>query len=138
MCDQQRLRSAYAYAQSDQSICKSLEYSMTVKLLTKHHLEFLSLRGGCTVSPESNHIKCLIVGTQVISYMPEEPFSLVTATKILNSALSRYWLSIVRFLFGYAINGQSDLLSRAQERKREEMDTILRSLSDIRTYKRQK
>ena len=63
--------------------------------------------------------------------MPEELFSLVTSIKILNSALSRYWLSIVHFLFGYAINGQSDLLSRAQERKREEMDTILRSLSDI-------
>ena len=29
--------SACAYAQSDQSLCKSLEYSMTVKLLTEHH-----------------------------------------------------------------------------------------------------
>ena len=26
---------------------------MTVKLLTKHHLEFLSLKGGCTGSSES-------------------------------------------------------------------------------------
>ena len=26
----------------------SLEYSMSVKLLTEHHLEFLSLKGGCT------------------------------------------------------------------------------------------
>ena len=42
MCDQQSLRSACAYAQSDQSLCKSLEYSMIVKLLTEHHLEFLS------------------------------------------------------------------------------------------------
>ena len=25
-----------------------LEYSMTVKLLTEHHLEVLSLKGGCT------------------------------------------------------------------------------------------
>ena len=33
-----------AYAQSDQSLCKSLEYSMTVKLLTEQHLEFLSLK----------------------------------------------------------------------------------------------
>ena len=48
MCDQQRLRSACTYAQSDQSLCLSLEYSMTVKLLTEHHLEFLSLKGGCT------------------------------------------------------------------------------------------
>ena len=29
------------YTQSDQSLCLLLEYSMTVKLLTEHHLEFL-------------------------------------------------------------------------------------------------
>ena len=45
MCDQPRLRS---YAQSDQSLCYSLEYSMTVKLQTEHHLEFLILKGACT------------------------------------------------------------------------------------------
>ena len=43
MCDQQRLRPASANAQSDQSLYKSLEHSMTVKLLTGTHLEFLSL-----------------------------------------------------------------------------------------------
>ena len=53
MCDQQRLRPACAYAQSDQSLCLSLEYSMIVKLLTEHHLEFLSLKGGCTGWSES-------------------------------------------------------------------------------------
>ena len=37
-----------AYAQSDQSQCKSLGYSMSVQLLTEHHLEVLSLKGGCT------------------------------------------------------------------------------------------
>ena len=57
MCDQQSLRSAYAYAQSDQSLCLSLEYSMTVKLLTEHHLKFLSISGGCTGSSESSHVK---------------------------------------------------------------------------------
>ena len=30
---------------------------MSVKLLTEHHLEFLSLRGGCTGSSESIHVK---------------------------------------------------------------------------------
>ena len=34
-----------------------LEYSITVKLLTEHHLEFLSLKGGCTGSSESTHVK---------------------------------------------------------------------------------
>ena len=57
MCDQQRLRSACAYAQSDQSLCKSLEYSMIVKLVTEQHLEFLSLKGGCTGSSESTLVK---------------------------------------------------------------------------------
>ena len=30
---------------------------MSVKLLTEHHLEFLSLKGGCTCSPESTLVK---------------------------------------------------------------------------------
>ena len=30
------------YAQSDQSICLSLEYSMSVELLPEHRLEFLN------------------------------------------------------------------------------------------------
>ena len=57
MCDQQRLRPAWAYAQSDQSLCLSLEYSITVKLLAEHHLEFLSFKGGSTGSSESVHVK---------------------------------------------------------------------------------
>ena len=57
MCDQQSLRSAWAYAQSDQSLCLLLEYSVIVKLLTEHHFEFLSLKGGCRVSSESTHVK---------------------------------------------------------------------------------
>ena len=38
-------------------LCLSLEYSMTVKLLTEHPLEFLSLKGGCTGSSESTLFK---------------------------------------------------------------------------------
>ena len=34
-----------------------LEYSMTVKLLTGYHLEFLSLKGGCTGSSASRLVK---------------------------------------------------------------------------------
>ena len=30
---------------------------MIVKLLTEHHLEFLSLTGGCRGSSESTHVK---------------------------------------------------------------------------------
>ena len=68
VCDQQRLRPACAYAQSDQSLCYLFEYSMIVKLLTEHHLEFLSLKGGCTGSSESTLVK-----------MPQCWKSLVTA-----------------------------------------------------------
>ena len=57
MWDQQRLRPACAYAQSDQSLCSSLDYSMIVKLLTEHHLEFLSFKGGCTGSIDSTPVK---------------------------------------------------------------------------------
>ena len=32
---------------------------MIVKLLTEHHLEFLSLEGGCTASSESTPVKLL-------------------------------------------------------------------------------
>ena len=53
MCDQQRLRPACAYAQSDQSLCLSLEYSMTFRLLSEQHLEFIPLKGGCRGSFES-------------------------------------------------------------------------------------
>ena len=51
------LRSACAYAQSDQSLCWSLECSMSVKLLSEHHLEFLSLKGGCRGPSESTLVK---------------------------------------------------------------------------------
>ena len=57
MCDQQSLRSACAYALSDQSLCLSLEYSVSVKLLTEHHFEFLSLKGGSTGSSDSTYVK---------------------------------------------------------------------------------
>ena len=43
--------------QPDQSLCLSLEYSMSFKLLTEHHVEFLSSKGGCTGSSESTLVK---------------------------------------------------------------------------------
>ena len=57
MCGQQSLKSACEYAQSDQRLCLSLEYSMSVKLLTDHHLEFLSLKGSYTGPSESTPVK---------------------------------------------------------------------------------
>ena len=57
MCDQHRLRPACTYAQSDQSLCWWPKYSMSVKLLTECHLDFLSLNEGCTGSSESTLVK---------------------------------------------------------------------------------
>ena len=57
MCNQQRLRPACAYAESDQSLCLSVEFSMSVKLLAEYHLEFISSKGGCTGSSESILVK---------------------------------------------------------------------------------
>ena len=61
ICDQQSLRSACTDAQSDQSLCLSLEYSLIVKLLTEHHLGFPSFKGGCRGSPESTLVKMSIM-----------------------------------------------------------------------------
>ena len=57
MCYQQSLRSACAYAQSDQRLSWSLEYSLIIKLLTEHHLEFLSLKVSCRGSSVSTLVK---------------------------------------------------------------------------------
>ena len=58
------------YAQSDQSIGWSFEYSMSVKLLTEHPLEFLSLKKRGTQTRLNlhlskrhfvgNHMSCII------------------------------------------------------------------------------
>ena len=57
MCDNQRLRPACTYVQSDQSRCWSFAYSMYIEILTEQHLEFLSLTGGCTGFSESTLVK---------------------------------------------------------------------------------
>ena len=91
MCDQQRLRPACAYAQSGQSLSKSLEYSMTVKLPTEHHLEFLSLEGGCIGSSESRLVKiphCRSKGAKIRNRYNQVPHLIQdTNGKVTNSQL---------------------------------------------------
>ena len=53
---------------------------MTVQLLTEHHLEFLSLKGGCTGSSESSPVKmphCL--KSHVTAQMMKEAIYLLSA-----------------------------------------------------------
>ena len=45
-----------SYAQSDQSLCLSLEYSMNTEQMPNSILEFLSLKAGCSCSIESTHV----------------------------------------------------------------------------------
>ena len=55
-----------AHTRSLISLCWSFEYSMSVKLLTEHHLEFLSLKGGCIGLSESTLVKIpIIVGNHM-------------------------------------------------------------------------
>ena len=51
-----------SYAQSDQSLCSSLEYSMRVKLLTEHHLEChrLKMRLHSLKTPNLSNVKHFI------------------------------------------------------------------------------
>ena len=57
-----KLRSACGYAQSDQSLCKSLEYYMNVKLFGVSNLKRM------IHSYESHLLKCHIVGGSIIIY----------------------------------------------------------------------
>ena len=41
---------------------------MIVKLLTEHHLEFISLKGGCRGSSESTHVKFLEISCRGSKY----------------------------------------------------------------------
>ena len=44
---------------------------MRVNLLTEHHLEFLSLKGGCRGSSSLHLSKCQIVGNQMLNVLTD-------------------------------------------------------------------
>ena len=90
MCDQQSLRSACAYAQSDQSLCLLLKYPTNVKLPTEHHLRFQSLKLGCAGSSESTLVE-----------MPHCWKSFVTAQLLWSKANSMFKNSPVNDLLMY-------------------------------------
>ena len=57
VCATSKVSDHPAYAQSDQSLCKLHECSISVMLLTENHLEFLSLKECCTGWFESTLVK---------------------------------------------------------------------------------
>ena len=58
-----------AYAQSDQSLCKSLEHAMSVKLLMEQHLEFLGLKLAAQARLSLHLSKCHIVGNHMSRFI---------------------------------------------------------------------
>ena len=62
---------------------------MTVKLLTEHHLEFLSLKGGCTGSSESTLVKmsncctCSLLLEHIWTFFSVKDFSATAGVRIL-------------------------------------------------------
>ena len=96
MCDQQSLRSACAYAQSNQSLCWLLEYSQSVKLLTEHHFEFLSLKGGSTGLSEFIHVK---MPHCCKSHVVAQTVSLIWAS-LIHSSSKRLFIASETFMLG--------------------------------------
>ena len=78
---------------------------MSVKLLTEHHLEFLSSEGGCTDSSESIHVKCHIVGNHVTAQM----FSYAAANTRHALSHLKFFLCLGLTVFMY-ISGNKDTL----------------------------
>ena len=102
---QQRLRPACAHAQSDQSLCKSLEHSITVKLLTEQYLGFLSLKEEAAQQARlSLHLpKCNIVGNHMLRLKYLRDFQKHALKFQLNFIFSFYWLAQIGALCRYEV-----------------------------------
>ena len=73
---------------------------MSVKLLTEHHLEFLSLKGGCTDSSESTFVK-----------MPHCWKSHVTAHLLLHLFSSLLFSPFSNFVSHFDLFGENNILT---------------------------
>ena len=105
MGDQQRLRSACAYAQSEQSLCSLLEYFKTDKLLTKQRLEFLTLKGGCTArSSEPTFFKCHTVGNRMTQLIYGTPCVLDTVYILFIMYRAHVVMYKILSFFGYNLS----------------------------------
>ena len=57
---------------------------MSVKVLTEHHLEFLSLKGDCTGSSDSSNIK-LLPGRKFFTTLPSTQVCTLVALEVTQS-----------------------------------------------------
>ena len=100
MCDQQRLWPACAFAQSDQSLCLSPDYSMNVQSLNEQHFEFLSLKGSCTGLSESTLVK--------MSHCWKSQVMAQIITLLLigkDKTNTTYWNKLLRFFDHFLVGG---------------------------------
>ena len=74
---------------------------MSVKLLTKHHLEFLSLQGGCTGSSESTLVKMSHCWKSHVK--AEMLFSFLCSQRLtdVKHFSMAYWLLALTIMFFY-------------------------------------
>ena len=97
---------------SDQLVCLSLEYSMTVKLLTAHHLEFPSLKEGCTGSSESTLIKmphCWKSHVTAQILLIDDFNHYINLYLIIWCIAKKYWADNDGLNFRFGIKGKIDL-----------------------------
>ena len=67
---------------------------MIVKLQTEHHLEFLSLTGGCRGSSESTHVtKCHLVGNLMPGLNYKRHSALIASNMVCPFKMSIYHLA---------------------------------------------
>ena len=72
-------------------------YYIIVKLLTEHHLEFLSLKGGCIQAHLSLHMsKCHIFGNLALAQKLQEKDLVHKLFKVLAPRYSKYTTSFSR------------------------------------------
>ena len=67
---------------------------MTVKLLTEHHLEFLSLKGGCTGSSESTLVKMSNCWKSHVMAQILVPAHIVMNSSIWLNTMNLRWLIV--------------------------------------------
>ena len=77
---------------------------MTLKLLTEHILEFISLKGGCTAPPESTHVKMPHCWkSHVMAHIMSTPayisrrlavcFTILSASPKISSSVNNFFLN---------------------------------------------
>ena len=106
----------------------SFEYSMTVKILTEHYFEFLSLKGGCTGSSKSTLVKMLHCGKShvTVNVLPSE--SLLCFVQVFPSRWIHRMNKTVKVSLGLDHQKASDIELRCFEVFHKRKNRILKTI----------